>query len=171
MDALSNCLKFLSRGYCLSTRSKMRRVRAAFFASAITPLLRYPEEKDGVARLARGVDAAQNLESLPGITATKCTCELSALIRCADALSLLSQRSREVRPRGTLFVLCMIVMFATACKGERSSKNVCPIDGAPPEWTGKRNGSSCEYLHYNAVERQTHSWWAECDLATPKKAN
>jgi hypothetical protein len=56
-------------------------------------------------------------------------------------------------------------------QGERSGKNVCPIDGSPPEWTGKRNGSSCEYLHYNAVERQTHSWWAACDLATPKKAN
>jgi hypothetical protein len=76
-----------------------------------------------------------------------------------------------VKRGSTLIVLFMIVMSATACRGERSGKNVCPIDGAAPEWTGKRNGSSCEYLHYNAVERQTHSWWAACDLATPKKAN
>jgi len=67
-------------------------------------------------------------------------------------------------------VLCMIVMSATACKGERSRKNVCPIDGSPPEGSGKRNGNSCEYLDYNAVERQTHSWWAECDLTTPEEA-
>jgi hypothetical protein len=74
-----------------------------------------------------------------------------------------------VKRSGTLFVLSMIVMSAAACKGGRSGKNVCPIDGAAPEWTGQRNGNSCEYLHYSAVERQTHSWWAKCDLTTPEK--
>ena len=68
-----------------------------------------------------------------------------------------------------LFFLSLIVMVAAACKGERTQKNVCPIDGAQPEWTGRRNGNSCEYFHYNAVERQTHSWWAECKLSTPEK--
>lgn len=76
-----------------------------------------------------------------------------------------------MRRGAILFALALTVMAAAACKGERSGKNVCPIDGAAPEWTGRQNGNSCEYLHYNAVERQTHSWWAECDLTTPKKAN
>jgi len=41
-------------------------------------------------------------------------------------------------------------------------KNVCPIDGQPPQWSGRRNGQSCEYFHYSNMERKTHSWWAEC---------
>jgi hypothetical protein len=68
-----------------------------------------------------------------------------------------------------LFVLAMIALAAAACKEARTKQNVCPIDGSPPEWTGRRNGNSCEYFHYNTAERQTHSWWAECYLATPEK--
>jgi hypothetical protein len=68
-----------------------------------------------------------------------------------------------------LFLLGMTAIAAVACKGERSHRNVCPIDGAAPEWAGRRKGNSCEYFHYNAVERQTHSWWAECEMTTPEK--
>jgi len=56
-------------------------------------------------------------------------------------------------------VLILIVLIGTGCNKQ---KNVCPIDGQPPQWVGQRKGSSCEYFHYNDVERQTHSWWADC---------
>jgi hypothetical protein len=69
----------------------------------------------------------------------------------------------------TLFVLALLIATASACKRERGKQNVCPIDGAAPEWTGRRNGNSCEYFHYHALERQTHSWWAECELAAAEK--
>jgi hypothetical protein len=55
--------------------------------------------------------------------------------------------------------LLLIVFVFAGCN---SRKNVCPIDGQPPQWVGQRKGQSCEYFHYNDVERQTHSWWAEC---------
>jgi hypothetical protein len=45
---------------------------------------------------------------------------------------------------------------------EASHKNVCPIDGQPPAWSGQRRGNSCEYFHYSIVEKKTHSWWADC---------
>jgi hypothetical protein len=45
---------------------------------------------------------------------------------------------------------------------EASHKNVCPIDGQAPEWSGQRKGHSCEYFHYSIVEKKTHSWWADC---------
>jgi hypothetical protein len=74
-----------------------------------------------------------------------------------------------VKRKASLILLCLIVMAAVACRGTNPLKNVCPIDGSPPEWTGRRNGNSCEYFHYNATEKQTHSWWAACELAAPEK--
>jgi len=74
-----------------------------------------------------------------------------------------------VRRGAPWLVLAMVVVAAAARKSEGAKQNVCPIDGAAPEWTGRRNGNSCEYFHYNAVERQTHSWWAECELTASKK--
>jgi hypothetical protein len=41
----------------------------------------------------------------------------------------------------------------------------CPIDGQPPQWRGRNNGNSCEFFHYSDLERKTHSWWADCELA------
>jgi hypothetical protein len=55
----------------------------------------------------------------------------------------------------------VLVLLTTA--GCERAKNACPIDGQPPEWTGRRNGKSCEYFHYSQVERTTHSWWADCE--------
>jgi hypothetical protein len=68
-----------------------------------------------------------------------------------------------------VFFLGLVVLAAAACRGERANKNVCPIDGSAPQWSGRRNGNYCEYSHYNAVERQTHSWWAVRDLTAPEK--
>jgi hypothetical protein len=67
-------------------------------------------------------------------------------------------------------LLFLIPLGAAACKQKSTGENVCPIDGAAPQWIGRPNGNSCEYLHYNDVERQTHSWWADCKLAIPEKA-
>ena len=54
-------------------------------------------------------------------------------------------------------VLAVILLGCQA-----NHKNVCPIDGQPPEWSGQRRGKSCEYFHYSIVEKKTHSWWADC---------
>jgi hypothetical protein len=63
----------------------------------------------------------------------------------------------------------IFIVLTSGCGKREGVRNVCPIDGAAPEWKGRRNGNSCEYLHYNSIERQTHSWWAPCDLTTPEK--
>jgi hypothetical protein len=61
--------------------------------------------------------------------------------------------------KGLLLVL--ICLFTAGCTKE-TSKNVCPIDGQPPQWTGARHGDTCEYGHYSIIEKSTHSWWAPC---------
>ena len=68
-----------------------------------------------------------------------------------------------------LFVVVMLALEVAGCGRGHAQRNVCPIDGAAPQWMGRRNGNSCEYFHYNAVERQTHSWWADCKLAFSEK--
>ena len=55
-------------------------------------------------------------------------------------------------------LISSLLIFA----GFNSHKNICPIDGQPPQWVGQRKGQSCEYFHDNDIERQTYSWWAEC---------
>jgi hypothetical protein len=57
--------------------------------------------------------------------------------------------------------LAALALILLGCS-EANRKNVCPIDGQRPEWSGERKGSSCEYFHYSIVEKQTHSWWADC---------
>jgi hypothetical protein len=57
-------------------------------------------------------------------------------------------------------VPAVLALILLGC--EANHKNVCPIDGQPPEWSGQRRGKSCEYFHYSIVEKNTHSWWAEC---------
>jgi len=54
-----------------------------------------------------------------------------------------------------------IALILLECS-ETAHKNVCPIDGQPPEWSGQRKGDSCEYSHYSIIEKKTHSWWADC---------
>jgi hypothetical protein len=56
-------------------------------------------------------------------------------------------------------------LILLACSGKASHKNVCPIDGQPPEWSGQRKGDWCEYSHYSIIEKKTHSWWADCRKA------
>ena len=54
----------------------------------------------------------------------------------------------------------VLVVILLGC--EANHKNVCPIDGQPPEWSGQQRGNSCEYFHYSIVEKKMHSWWADC---------
>lgn len=57
------------------------------------------------------------------------------------------------------------------CHKKQGSKNVCPIDGQPPQWSGGRKGNACEYFHYSDTERQSHSWWADCKLDQTEQAS
>jgi hypothetical protein len=65
-------------------------------------------------------------------------------------------------------VLVLIILVIVACAKGHHRQNACPIDGQPPQWSGRRNGNLCEYFHYSAVEKTTHSWWADCDLGAAK---
>jgi hypothetical protein len=58
----------------------------------------------------------------------------------------------------------LIVIALSGCSKEHA-RTACPIDGQPPQWRGQRSGNSCEFFHYSDVERKTHSWWADCELA------
>ena len=67
--------------------------------------------------------------------------------------------------------LISYVTFA-GCHKKQSAKNVCPIDGQPPQWSGGRKGNSCEYFHYSGdTERHSHSWWADCKLDQTEQAS
>jgi len=62
-----------------------------------------------------------------------------------------------------LLAILGIFLTLAGCGKSQSRKNVCPIDGQPPQWAGQRKGNSCEYFHYSDIERHTHSWWADCE--------
>ena len=57
----------------------------------------------------------------------------------------------------------LVLLSLAACSQGHRQKNVCPIDGQLPQWSGARKGNSCEYFHYSIVEKRTHSWWAACE--------
>jgi hypothetical protein len=61
-----------------------------------------------------------------------------------------------------------LAVILLGCSETSHKENVCPIDGQPPEWSGARNGHSCEYFHYSIVEKKTHSWWL---TARPNECN
>ncbi len=69
------------------------------------------------------------------------------------------EQSTPMANRATRSSVLLVFLVIAGCDRR---KNVCPIDGQPPEWVGRRNGQSCEYLHYSVVEKKTHSWWADC---------
>jgi hypothetical protein len=71
-------------------------------------------------------------------------------------------RPQSTANKAAFIAAILVFLFTTSC-GTSSARNACPIDGQPPQWKGGRKGNSCEYFHYSAIERQTHSWWAECD--------
>jgi hypothetical protein len=66
-----------------------------------------------------------------------------------------------LRALGKAATPLLIAVILMGCS-EAGHKNVCPIDGQPPQWSGPRNGHSCEYFHYSIVEKKTHSWWTDC---------
>jgi hypothetical protein len=64
--------------------------------------------------------------------------------------------------RVTFLAVVVISLAVSGCTKNEAVKNVCPIDGQSPEWVGQKNGKSCEFFHYSAIERHPHSWWADC---------
>jgi hypothetical protein len=68
-------------------------------------------------------------------------------------------------------VTLMIFLTITGCAESQTHKNVCPVDGQPPQWIGQRKGKSCEFFHYSDMERHSHSWWADCDQRETPKSN
>lgn len=69
-----------------------------------------------------------------------------------------------------LFLAALIVLAAASWNRRgHNQRNVCPIDGSPPQWRGGRSGNQCQYFHYSAIERQAHSWWAKCELAETER--
>jgi len=72
------------------------------------------------------------------------------------------QTAEPMANRAMRLSLLLVLLVYLTLAGCDSRKNVCPIDGQPPEGLGQRNGQSCEYFHYSVIEKKTHSWWAEC---------
>jgi hypothetical protein len=68
----------------------------------------------------------------------------------------------QISTKKSFIVLAAMLLFSFGC-GSQSAQNSCPIDGSLPQGISKRNGNSCQYFHYSIVERQTHSWWADCE--------
>jgi hypothetical protein len=64
--------------------------------------------------------------------------------------------------KATVAALFLFILTIAACRNNEAHRPACPIDGQPPQWSGPRNGQSCEYSHYSVVEKKTHSWWAKC---------
>ena len=80
--------------------------------------------------------------------------ECSRLLRSAPIM-------RRITKRIVPLLIC-VMSFLAGCSQKTTQKNICPIDGQPPQWSGAKNGRSCEYSHYSVVEKKTHSWWADC---------
>jgi hypothetical protein len=60
--------------------------------------------------------------------------------------------------------ILLFFLGATGCaKGTIGyAPSRCPIDGAPAEYSKRISANSCQYSHFSAVERQMHSWVADC---------
>jgi hypothetical protein len=53
----------------------------------------------------------------------------------------------------TVLAVVLISLAVSGCTKNETVKNVCPIDGQAAEWVGQKNGKSCEFFHYSAIER------------------
>jgi hypothetical protein len=60
----------------------------------------------------------------------------------------------KAQMESTALRLALVLIFLITA-GCNSGKNVCPIDGQPPEGLWRRNGQSCEYFHYTVVEKKS----------------
>jgi hypothetical protein len=65
--------------------------------------------------------------------------------------------------KNLVLLLALLLSLIVGCEKETEHKNVCPIDGQPPEWSRQIDAKTCEYFHFNPIERQTHSWTAPCE--------
>jgi hypothetical protein len=54
------------------------------------------------------------------------------------------------------------VLLGTIRSHAKRAANACPIDGAMAQSSKRISSTSCEYFHFNAIERQMHSWVANC---------
>jgi len=59
-------------------------------------------------------------------------------------------------------IALLALLFLMAGCHRANSNALCPIDGQPAQWKGPKTGSTCEYSHYNQVERTIHTWLADC---------
>jgi|SRR5882724_9434083 len=71
------------------------------------------------------------------------------------------EKKSQIQTANRALHLSLVLIFLIIA-GCDSRKNVCPIDGQPPEGLWRKKGQSCEYFHYSVIEKKTHSWWAEC---------
>jgi hypothetical protein len=59
--------------------------------------------------------------------------------------------------RNVIHLGVSLISLIVGCAKNQSQKNVCQIDGQPPQWVGQKNGKSCEFFHYSDIERHPHS--------------
>jgi hypothetical protein len=60
------------------------------------------------------------------------------------------------------FVLAALVYATYTGSRKPLIPNVCPIDGQAAEWSKRQGRNDCEYGHFSAVEKTTHTWSARC---------
>ncbi len=65
--------------------------------------------------------------------------------------------TNKVAPR----VIVLVFLAIAGCAKPHAS-NTCPIDGVPAEHSKRISANSYQYSHFSAVERQLHSWVADC---------
>jgi hypothetical protein len=62
----------------------------------------------------------------------------------------------------TIFgIVAALLLIALLRSHQQRAPNVCPIDGQAAEWT-KRHGMTCDYGHFNIIERTAHTWSGPC---------
>ena len=68
--------------------------------------------------------------------------------------------------RVLLFLVVVALVVAVVYNYHRMRRpiipNVCPIDGQVAEWSKRQGRRDCEYGHFSAVEKQQHTWVADC---------
>jgi hypothetical protein len=69
--------------------------------------------------------------------------------------------AQSPKRKRTMQIALLLSLLATACS--KRSPSACPIDGLPAQVTKRLDYKSCEYSHFSAIERQNHSWVADCE--------
>jgi len=64
-----------------------------------------------------------------------------------------------------IFAAVMItlgLLILVALRRAPRGPNRCPVDGNLAQWTKRRDNKSCDYGHFNNLERTYHTWSAAC---------